>query len=312
MAQAFPWGEGDQVVLPLGEFPSNIWPWKALEGRGVSLYEVPLWEGHRTGAEAWASAPPEPGVDPESRLLDALGPHTRILAVSWVRFQDGLKLDLARLGADCARRGVHLVVDGIQGAGTASPDLRFASAFATGGHKGLLAPQGQGFLWTEAAFRQDLAPMGSWLSVEGGTDFSRASTDHDRPWLEDGRRMEPGTLSILSCAGALESFTAVNQAGIPAIAAHVAALQLRFLEGLKAIPAWAGEAERLLGLLKAVRLGSILALHHGGRGPEGMEDLLAKGLRRGLYTSVREGYLRVAFHGWHEESDLERILDWLK
>ena len=312
VAQGFGWSRGDEVLAPLGEFPTNIWPWKALEGRGVRFREAPLWEGHRGGATAWDSAPPRAGDDPEARLLAALGPDTRILAVSWVRFQDGLKLDLATLGQACRARGVSLVVDGIQGAGTCLPDLGHVAAFATGGHKGLLGPQGQGFLWTEASFRKDLAPSGSWLSVEDGTDFSRASTDHDRAWLEDGRRMEAGTLNVLACTGALESFQTVNDAGIPAIARHILLLQERFLDGLSGIPAWAEEARRLRELLEAGRLGSILSLHHGGRGPAGLMDLMAKGMRRGIFTSVREGYLRIAFHGWHETGDVARVLDWLK
>jgi len=311
VAQGFRWSRGDEVLAPLGEFPSNIWPWKALEGRGVRFREVPLWEGHKAGAGAWDSTPPQAGEDLEARILAALRPATRILALSWVRFQDGLKLDLASLGAACRSRGVHLVVDGIQGAGTGMPDLSGASAFATGGHKGLLGPQGLGFLWTESAFRQELAPSGSWLSVEDGCVFDRASTDHDRPWLTDGRRMEPGTLSTLSCAGALEALATINAAGIPAIAEHIRFLQGRLLEGLKGTRAWAKEAERLSELLAAGRLGSILSLHHMGQGPAVMQEILMRGTRRGVYASVREGYLRIAFHGWHEAQDVERVVDWL-
>jgi len=312
VAQSLRWSRGDEVVVPLGEFPTNIWPWKALEARGVRFREVPLWDGHQAGAAAWNSTPPRADDDVEGRLLAALGHATRVLAVSWVRFQDGLKLDIASLGAACRARGVHLVVDGIQGAGTLPADLTGVSAFASGGHKGLLGPQGQGFLWTEPAFRKDLIPMGSWMSVEEGTAFDRASTDHNRAWLAGGERMEPGTLSIVSCAGALESFRTVNEAGIPAIAAHIRRLQERFLEGLGRNPAWAEEAQRLRTLLEAGRLGSILSLHHGGRGPAAMQELLMKGMRRGVYASVREGYLRVAFHGWHDPEDVERVVDWLE
>ena len=30
-------------------------------------------------------------------------------------------------------------------------------------------------------------------------------------------------------------------------------------------------------------------------------------MRRGIYTSVREGYLRIALHGWHDEADVARL-----
>jgi selenocysteine lyase/cysteine desulfurase len=311
VAQGFPWQAGDEVLVPLGEFPSNAWPWLALQARGVSFREVPLWDGHRAGFEAWQGPPPRAGADPEARLLEAIGPRTRILALSWVRFQDGLKLDLGRLGRACRERGVHLVVDGIQGAGTAPLSLEGLAAFATGGHKGLLTPQGMGFLWTDEAFRQGLSPSGTWLAVEEATDFSRPSTDFQRGWLPDGRALEPGGPNLLQHSALLESLRLINQAGVPAIAAHVAQLQARLLEALEG-SAWQAEADRLAALLRADRLGSILAFHHGGGGPDHLNRCLKQGYRQGVYASVREGYLRVAFHGFHTEADVDRVAQWLR
>jgi selenocysteine lyase/cysteine desulfurase len=311
IAQGYPWRSGDEVLAPLGEFPSNVYPWKALASRGVSFREVPLWEGHRAGAQSWESAAPPSGEDFEGRILRALGLRTRMVVLSWVRFQDGLKLDLARLGAACAERGVLLVVDGIQGAGTALPDLEHVSAFATGGHKGLLAPQGQGLLWTRRDFRPLLTPSGTWLSVEGGTEFTRPTTDHDRAWVEDGRRLEPGVPNLMACTGLLQSLEVLRGPGVEVIASHIRQLQDRLLGALKAIPAWREEAYRLRDLLERDRLGSILSLHHGGRGAEALQELLTRGMHQGIYASVREGYLRIAFHGWHEEGDIVRIADWL-
>jgi selenocysteine lyase/cysteine desulfurase len=306
----FPWEPGDEVVAPLGEFPSNAWPWIAQQARGVAFREVPLWEGHRAGEGAWQSTPPPASLDPEARLLEALGPRTKVLACSWVRFQDGLKLDLARLGAGCAARGVALVVDGIQGCGTTPLSLEGVSAFATGGHKGLLTPQGLGVLWTDAAFRQRLLPQGTWLSVEQGTDFSRPSTDFARDFLVDGRRLEAGSPSLMLAAAFRESLHLLNQAGTPAIASNVARLQRRMLERL-AGSLWAEEARRLWALLDQDRLGPILAFHHRGLGLEGMLALVQRGLRQGIYATVREGYLRIAFHGWHKEDDVDRLVAWL-
>ena len=311
VAQGIPWKVGDEVVLPLGEFPSNAWPWKALEARGVAVRVVPLWDGHQAGAEALESAAPQASDDPESRLLAAITARTRLMAVSWVRFQDGLRLDLARLGAGCAAQGVPLVVDGIQGAGTHVPDLHHVAAFATGGHKGLLTPQGIGFLWTAPAFRRELVPTGTWLSVEDGSNFRRPSTDLQRNWLADGRRLEPGGYPGLACAGFLESLRLLNGAGVTAISAHVLGLQRRLLEGLEGIPAWKGEAGRLRGLLEADRLGAILSLHHHGKGSDHLMSLLQAGMSQGIHASVREGYLRIALHGFHLEEQLTQIQGWL-
>lgn len=311
IAQGLRWREGDEILVPLGEFPSNAWPWLALSARGVSVREVPLWDGHVAGRSAWQGPPPRAGCDPETRLIDAIGPRTRLVAASWVRFQDGLRLDLARLAAGVGQKGVPLVIDGIQGAGTLPVSLEGVSAFASGGHKGLLAPQGLGLLWTDEAFRERLVPSGSWLSVEDATDFGRPSTDLERPWLRDGRRLECGVPNLVGAAALEVSLRLINQAGVDAIASHVAGLQRSLLAQLADSPTWAEEAERLAGLLDEGRLGAILGLHHGDAGAKAWDTLLREGFSQKIYASVREGYLRVALHGWHREQDLERIADWL-
>ncbi len=311
VAQGFPWQSDDEVLAPLGEFPSNAWPWLALRSRGVAFREVPLWEGHQAGAGAWASQPPTVEADPEARLIAALGARTRILTLSWVRFQDGLKLDLPRLGAACRARGVHLVVDGIQAVGTVPADMAGLSAFATGGYKGLLAPEGLGFLWTDETFRQSLSPCGSWLSVEQAADFLRPSTDLDRAWLPDGRALEAGGPNLLHASALLASLRLINKTGVPAIRSHVAHLQTRLLAALEDSP-WNSECTRLGRLLDAGRLGSFLAFHHGGRGEDHLQGLLRSGYKHGIFASVREGYLRVAFHGFHTEKDVDRVAEWLR
>ena len=301
----YPWEEGDEVLIPVGEFPSNRLPWLALARRGVRCTEVPLWSGHRGDA----TAPPASDIEPEQRLLDAITPRTRMIAASWVRYQDGIRLDLAKLGRGCRERGVHLVVDGIQGAGTMVPSFEGVSAFATGGHKGLLGLQGQGLLWTDPAFRQRLIPVGTWLSASDA--FSQHGR-HDRDnefWVDDGRRLEAGSPSILSCAVLARSIQLlIDHGGAPAIQAHVTGLQQALLARLATSEAWASEARRVGDLVRAGRVGSTLSLVPR---PDRVDRLLKLAEANRIYVSLREGYLRIAFHGWHAEEDVERCAAWL-
>jgi selenocysteine lyase/cysteine desulfurase len=313
ITQGWPWEPGDEVLLPLGEFPSNVWPWKALAPRGVRVREAPVWDGQRAGRDADRGRPPTVEADPEERLADAIGERTRVVSASWVRFQDGLKLDLARLARACRERGAALCVDGIQGFGTSPCAMGAwqADALATGAHKGLLAPQGVGVLVTTPSMRERLSPTGSWLSVEQGTDFTRPSTDHERAWLSTGERFEQGVPNLVGCAALEQSLRVIEEAGVDAIAAHVGELQRRLIDEISRTETWSAEAARLEPLRAAGRLGAILSLHHGGRGSGWLEELRKAGAGRGLYASVREGYLRIAFHGWHDEDDLRRVVDWI-
>ncbi len=305
VAMGYPWQPGDQVLLPAGEFPSNRLPWLALAARGVSCNEVPLWPGHGDDHPRT----PHGGIQPEQALIDAITSHTRIVAVSWVRYQDGTRMDLTRLGRACRERGVHLVVDGIQGAGTVPLSLEGVSAFATGGHKGLLGMQGQGLLWTSPVLRSLLLPIGTWLSAPEA--FSQSGHRHDLGdlWSQGGRRLEAGSPSILSCAALATSLALMTEAGgAAAIHAHVAGLQRALLARLVPLPAWQAESKRLTDLLDAGRLGSILSF---ALPQDRCHALLRSAPRHHVHTSTREGYLRIALHGWHGGTDIERIVAWL-
>lgn len=312
VAQGFPFRKGDEVLAPLGEFPSNVWPWKALEAQGVQFREVPLWDGHRSGAQALDSLPPSVDADFEGRILDAISPRTRLVTISWVRFQDGLKLDLDRIGQGCRERGVAFVVDGIQGVGTHLPSLRWVDAFACGGQKGCLGPQGHGFLWTSPTFRQQLIPQGSWLSVEGGADLARTVTDFRRDWLTDGRRLECGSLSLLGSLALREGLRVLNDVGTLEISSHVERLQAMLLEHLACLTPFSAEAKRLESLRKAGRLGPLVCLHHHGQGGTYLSACLKEAQVRRIHASAREGYLRIALHGWHTEIDVTRLFQWLE
>jgi cysteine desulfurase / selenocysteine lyase len=306
ICQGLTWKAGDEVVAPLGEHPSNAWPWKALAPKGISFLEIPLWDGHKSGKEAWESTPPTAKADPENKLMRFIRSGARVVAVSWVRFQDGLKFDLTKLGKVCRDHDVCLMVDGTQGVGTMVPDLSGVNAFSASAHKGLLSPQGIGCLWTRPDFRKELFPTGTWLAVEEGVE-----TDFSRQWVPDARRLEPGCPNLMASTGMLEALRVIQVPGVPAITEHIRKMQHLLLSALETKGLWLDEVQRLRELLDVDRLGSILAFHHGGRGPAAMQELLERGHRQGIYASVREGYLRIAFHGWHEESDIARIVEWL-
>lgn len=307
IAFGMPWQPGDEVLIPRDEFPSNRLPWMALSARGVVCREVTLWDGQ----EALPPRVPTVAVDPEQRLMDAIGPRTRIVAVSWIRYQDGIRLDVQRLGQACRERGVHLVVDGIQGAGTTLASLAGVSAFASGGHKGLLGPQGQGLLWTSPELRALLMPSGTWLAAPSAFSQSGVQEAPLVPWATDGRRLEPGSPSIVNCRALAASLTMLLGAGIGRIEDHVRALQQQLLDALKDDPFWQTDAARVRCLVDHRRTGPTLCFHYDDEQAQAVTRLLALGEREGITASTRDGFLRIAFHGWHDAADVRRTAAWM-
>jgi selenocysteine lyase/cysteine desulfurase len=84
IAEGWPWQKGDSVVIPEGEFPSNLFPWQNQRSRGVELRVVPRRDGE---------------VRIED-LMERVDVSTRLIAVSWVGYGSA-----ARKSQQAHRRG---------------------------------------------------------------------------------------------------------------------------------------------------------------------------------------------------------------
>ncbi|HEY0970403.1 MAG TPA: aminotransferase class V-fold PLP-dependent enzyme [Gemmatimonadales bacterium] len=288
-ARALPFRDGDVVVTSDGEFPANVYPWMALASRGVRLELVPRRDD----------------LPDEDALVAALDrPGVRALAISWVSFSTGYRVDLARLGRECRARGIWFVVDGIQGVGTMPLDVRACDVdiLASGAQKWLLSPWGTGFAYVRRELVTELEPPAAgWLQVEGAEDFSRL-TDYELAWRDDARRFEVGTLPYQDFAAAVASMELMLEVGIDAIAAHVATLVDRVVE-------WASARPRvnLVTPVDRDRRAAIVTI--------AMDDARATSDRlreAGVIHSFREGALRFSPHCFNTVEDVERALEVLE
>ena len=109
-AFALPLAAGDEILTVDREFPANVFPWMARAAQvGATLVTLPCVDG----------------VPDQAALLQAITsrPRVKIVAVSWVSFCSGARLDLEVLGRACRARGIYLVVDAIQGLGAVPLDV---------------------------------------------------------------------------------------------------------------------------------------------------------------------------------------------
>ena len=99
--------------------------------------------------------------DIEKRLLAAVGPRTRVVALTWVHSSTGVKLPIRRLADALGRVNANraegdrvlLCVDGVHAFGVESerPSELGCDFFAAGCHKWMFGPRGTGILWGRAA-----------------------------------------------------------------------------------------------------------------------------------------------------------------
>lgn len=278
VALCFPWNPGDRVLTFEGEFPANVTPWQ--QAAGLYGLEVTLLPLPRV---------PDPDVLPG--LEAALRKGARLVAVSSVQFQTGLRMPLEEIGALCRRHGAALFVDAVQSAGIVPMDVRAAGIdfLACGSHKWLMGLEGAGFLYVAPERVPELRPrVAGWLSHEDALAFLFQGSGHlrsDRPirqradFLELGTGNNAGYVALEASVGLLETL------GIPAIHAHVN----RYLDALET-----GLVERGFTSFRPSRRSGILSvLPPVGRTVAELHHGLA---RHGVVCSMPDGMLRFAPH----------------
>ena len=183
IAAGFDWQRGDAVVCCAGDFPSNVLPWRQLVPESVEVREVAL----------------QPD-DPEAALIEAMDERVRLVTVSSVRYDSGVRLDLQRIGTAARKLGARFAVDAIQhlGALTLNVERLPVDFVVAGSHKWLLAPEGLALFWSRPEARRELHPVQTgWRMWPDMFEFDRA--DWSIP--SGARRFEPGTLNTAGIHG---------------------------------------------------------------------------------------------------------------
>jgi selenocysteine lyase/cysteine desulfurase len=281
-AQGLEWHEGDEIVLADDEFGANAYPWLNLRTRGA---RVTLVRG------------PSERVTPE--LLDRLASErTRLVALSYVSFNDGYRNDIAGVGRWCAAHDVRFAVDAMQGFGHLPLDVRACRAdFAYfGAAKWLLGPHGVSVVYVRRPLIDRLLPaMLSWRSVRDPLRF----LDYDQPLHPDAQRFEGGSLNYPGVVALGVSLGLLTGAGLDNIERHVLALTGRLIAGAQR------QGIEVKSDLRAANRSGIVLLDRGTADVDALTRA-ADAARVGI--TVRAHGVRVSPHGYNDEADIDRVL----
>lgn len=208
IAQGLGLAAGDRVLTTDQEHPGGRVCWDyAVRKFGIGLDVVPIAPGE-TDTQAIVL-----------RFLRAITPKTKVLSFSHLLSSTGLRMPVAELSQLAREHGCLAVVDGAQAVGAIAVDLKALGchAYATSGHKWLLAPKGTGLLYLSEELGARIDP----IALQSGRAGYSASS---------------GVSSIPSVVGLGAAIDYLTTIGMAKVEAHNLALRERLHGALAAIP----------------------------------------------------------------------------
>ncbi|MGB0853904.1 MAG: cysteine desulfurase [Pikeienuella sp.] len=207
---------GDEIILSVMEHHANIIPWHFLRERQGAVLK-------------WIDIEDDGSLDPQ-KVIDAIGPKTKMIAVTHMSNVTGAVVDIKTITAAARAKGVAVCVDGSQAAVHMPVNVADLGCdfYAITGHK-LYGPSGSGATWISS---ERLAEMRPFM---GGGDMIRdvkrdLVTYNDPPHL-----LEAGTPNIVQMIGLGAAIDYMQSVGMEAIAAHEADLRDYARERLKGL-----------------------------------------------------------------------------
>jgi selenocysteine lyase/cysteine desulfurase len=286
-ARNIPVGQGDEIVHLQDQFPSNVYAWRRLASeRGATVRSVP----RVPTAAGW-----------NVRLLEAITPRTRIVAVPHVHWTDGTLFDLEAVGQRARDMGAYLIIDGTQSVGALPIDLPAIQPdlVAAAGYKWLMGPYATGLAWWGERMLDGIPLEENWISRKGSSNFA-GLVDYVDDYAPGAIKYDVGERSNFLLLPMVEAALALllewqperiqdwcQRLTSPALAELAG-------HGFMAAPE-TDRAHHLFGLSLP-----------GGMEPAAVQERLRAA---GVHVSVRGKAVRISPHVYNTERDLQALVD---
>src|SRR3989441_2010122 len=273
-------GPRSHVVIGDFEFPTMAQVWLAQERRGASIRRA-----HASG-----------DVLPIDAYAAAIDERTLVVPATHVCFRNGHKTDIAGLVKVAHDRGAYVFLDDYQRTGSGPIDVHALGVdfMVTGCLKYLLAAAGIGFLYVRRDLIERFEPtVTGWFGRVNPFAFRIDELD----WPPGANRFESGTPPVPNAYAALAALELLDRVGCDEVGRQIddltaayacAARDAGFVVRTPAAPACRGP----LVVVQSVD-GPALVLKLAGHG---------------IIASCRGNGLRVSFHAYNTEGDVDAVV----
>ncbi len=192
---------GDEIILSVMEHHANIVPWHFVrERQGVVL--------------KWIDIEADGSFD-EQKLIDAIGPKTKLIAITQMSNVLGTRVDVKSICTAARAKGVRVLVDGSQAAVHGPVNVRDLGCdfYAITGHK-LYGPSASGAIYIHPDRQAEMAPF------IGGGDMIREVHKDTVLYNEPPMKFEAGTPGIVQTIGLGVALEYLMDIGMEKVAAH--------------------------------------------------------------------------------------------
>jgi selenocysteine lyase/cysteine desulfurase len=234
--------------------------------------------------------------------LETCDRKTRIIAISWVGFASGFRIDVGEVVKAAHERGILVLLDAIQGLGVFPMDVRGTDVDfpAADGRKWMSGPEGAEVLYVRRDHLRTLRPLVvGWYSVVHKYDYSHIELN----LADTAVRDEGGSQNMAGLLGLGGSLNLLAEYGVgpedSAVGDRVLEISDLACERLLALGA------TVFSDRSAAHRSGIVAFEMSGKDSAAVRR---RCLKHGVALSRRGGRLRISRHAYCNQDDVERLI----